>query len=201
MAPLPLLGPRSDGFNAVLGGILRGSGRQDIGAKVNALGLLISIPAAYCLAFGPPDALVQAAAMAVDSAAMALHAMARALSGASISGAAAAAGLALLAAATSAPPAHAATVCLVAAVALSAADAPACWASQALTAGVHQPEGAARSASAALFSAIGRVLPEEAASRLWLGVVAAAATQSTALLAIISGWDWDEQAKAVSSRQ
>ena len=160
------------------------------------------MPAAYCLAFGPPDALAQAAAVAVDSAAGALHAAFMAFPGASISGAAAAAGLALLAAATSAPPAQAATVCLVAAVMLSAADAPACWASQGFPAAGVQPEGpAARSASAALFTAIGRALPEEAASRLWLGVVAAAATQSAALLTVISRWDWDMLARIASSRQ
>ena len=149
---------------------------------------MIALPAAYCLAFGPPTALSEAAADAVDMAAGTLRA-AGAASGASLVGAAAAAGLAALAVALSAPPMHAATVCLVAALVFSGADAGPCLASA-------SSGTVTASASSTLFSTVAQALPQEPASRLWLGVVAAAAAQAAALLTIISRWDWEEQAKA-----
>ena len=44
-----------DGINAVLSGILRGSGKQMVGAKVNGTCFLLAIPLCCALAFGSPD--------------------------------------------------------------------------------------------------------------------------------------------------
>ena len=165
---------------------------------------MIALPAAYCLAFGPPPALSEAAAFTVDLAVGTLRAISGAASGASLVSAAAAAGLAALAAASAAPPVHAATVCLVAALVFSGAEAGPCMATSQIA---SLPLEAATSgtvmapASATLLSALVQVLPQEPASRLWLGVVAAAAAQSAALLTIISRWDWEEQAKQATFRK